>query len=923
MSFLSDFFEIDESTEETAVCCPFEHLTASGYSYQENNPSAHVNTEKGLFHCKVCDAGYSEVQFIQNLLTSKYAHARKLQALFNVGEPRTEWLDSELTEESIAKAEELGITEKVLAELDVRTSPISIDNLAFPVFMYERLLDIRTYNPGGKPKIKSRMGSMNGLVIPFDIWKDTNKNRWTVLCAGEKDMAVARTKGFNAITLTGGENATPACLAPFKDRKIAICYDNDDAGIQGAKHLAQTLLPLAKEVRVVTNFHKGMENKEDITDYFIKYNRSKQDLTQCIKTTPKVTPDETYDKKTYKQVDLLQASRKGNIGKVLQSNIQVIAVADTTFSCPKTILAEKFKVEGGLNNMQVGDCRTWELNENNCQDILHYIDNSFTEEMIAKNIRNVLHIMQKEPYVKITKPKTATVFKCAVTDLFETNNTANSQPMEYTAYSIDQKLESGRKYLITYKLVPHPYKGQQLMMIVLDAAQANDTVANFKVTPEVKRHLQEFQDIPGDVADKIETLTEKVKGLLSYNGNNQLIQTIDLAYHTVLNFNFGNFKNVRGYLDTIIVGESRMGKSSTAETLRTAYQLGTFTSLAGNSATIPGLVGGSNKTGTGFQTRAGIIPQNHKGLIIFEELGKSNASVITELTDIRSSNEVRITRVAGNITLPAMVRMIALTNPKSGSNTIKPIAAYPNGIAVITELVQSAEDIARYDMIAILGDRGNNQIDPLWQPEEPMSEAAYKTRVRWVWSREPEDVILSSELEHYIVSQANKLNKKYESHIKIFGTEAWKKITRLAIAVAGYTVSTDDSFEKLIVEQEHVDYAVQFLVNLYDNPVFKFKEYVDYQKQYSTLGPDNVAALQEIYKAYPLLILHLEQSSSSTKSILGSFTGLETAELNRATNSLAKGLFIQFSGNEIIPTERFRKGVNQINRDSYTKTVGE
>ena len=152
---------------------------------------------------------------------------------------------------------------------------------------------------------------------------------------------------------------------------------------------------------------------------------------------------------------------------------------------------------------------------------------------------------------------------------------------------------------------------------------------------------------------------------------------------------------------------------------------------------------------------------------------------------------------------------------------------------------------------------------------------------------------------------------------------SWKKITRLAIAVAGYTVSTDDSFEKLIVEQEHVDYAVQFLVNLYDNPVFKFKEYVDYQKQYSTLGPDNVAALQEIYKAYPLLILHLEQSSSSTKSILGSFTGLETAELNRATNSLAKGLFIQFSGNEIIPTERFRKGVNQINRDSYTKTVGE
>ena len=88
-------------------------------------------------------------------------------------------------------------------------------------------------------------------------------------------------------------------------------------------------------------------------------------------------------------------------------------------------------------------------------------------------------------------------------------------------------------------------------------------------------------------------------------------------------------------------------------------------------------MGGSNKTAGGsFQTRAGIIPQNHKGLIIFEEFGKSNANVVTELTDIRSSNEVRITRVSGSITLPAMVRMISLTNVKNTNGIIKPIASY-------------------------------------------------------------------------------------------------------------------------------------------------------------------------------------------------------------------------------------------------------
>ena len=40
--------------------------------------------------------------------------------------------------------------------------------------------------------------------------------------------------------------------------------------------------------------------------------------------------------------------------------------------------------------------------------------------------------------------------------------------MEYTAYSIQNKLESGKKYLATFKIVPHPYKGQQLVMIITD-----------------------------------------------------------------------------------------------------------------------------------------------------------------------------------------------------------------------------------------------------------------------------------------------------------------------------------------------------------------------------------------------------------------------------------------------------------------------
>lgn len=926
MSFLTEYFDIVSDDTEVAVCCPFDHYLSNGDTYKETHPSAHVNQVDNVFHCKVCGEGFSEVMMIQKLLGCNSSIAHKLQTAFNSDQTIFDWKEADLTPETKERALSLGISEDVINELKIKTPEHTTDVIAFPVFMFDHLLDIRKYNPGDTPKVKSQKGSTSGLILPFNEWYQTPTNTMTILCAGEKDMAIARSNGFNAITLTGGEQTAPCQPKYFKDRHIAICYDNDEAGLTGAYKLANTLLQYTPYIKVVTNFHKGMEPKEDITDYFVKYGHTKQDLINCIKNTTWFEGTKTK-KKNYPIMDLLAASSPKYMRKVVKSNVQIVAMERDTFTCPSQIYAEKFKdCDGSM--MVNGDYKEWELNEDTAEDILHMIDNNFKEETINKNIRKILHIMDKEKYVKIDILDRVTVFKCYLTDLFETNNTTNSQPMEYTAYYIsrskDDKVQSGKKYMVTYKLVPHPYKGQSLMMIILNAEQANDSVANFKLTDSIKANLQMIQDIPGKLEDKINTLTEKLKGLLGYNGINTLIQAIDFSYHTPLRFNFGTFSNVRAYLDTIIVGESRTGKSSTAECLRNLYELGTFTSLAGNSATIPGLVGGSNKTQSGgYQTRAGIIPQNNEGLVIFEELAKSNHSIIKELTDIRSSNEVRISRVAGSITLPAVVRMISLTNPKSKNGNIQSIASYPNGIEVLKDIVEAAEDIARYDMIVILADRGNAQIDPNWIPESPLESQIYKDKIRWIWSRKADQIIINQETQLYIINTANELNKTYEGHIKIFGTEAWKKLSRLAIAVAGYVCSTDQSYENIIVKKEHVDYAKDYLIKLYDNPTFKLKEFINYEKQYTEINEDGIAALQDIYDKNPMLVLQLEQCSATSRNILMAATGMEQKDLNIALNRLTKMLFIKYNNHDIIPTERFRKGLIKINRNTYVPKLGE
>lgn len=926
-SFFEYYFsEYDFEKKETAVCCPFPHHTESGVEYQETIPSAHINLDKGVFHCKVCEKGLSEVSFISEILGCKYEAASKIASLYRDVENLHSWNQLKLNPRTKEICNELGISDEVIEELHLKTENREED-IAFPVLMYGKVVDVRNYSPYNRAaKIRSRAGSTTGMVIPFDLWINTNPHTWTIICAGEKDMAVARSNGFNAITLTGGEKALPKILKPFKNRRVAICYDHDEAGIEGAKSVAAAILPYAAEVRICTGFHEiCKEHGEDITDFFTKYKKTKRDLQKYIIDSPVFTPEEAavVSKVTHPFVTLLEASQPKYIGRVVQSNIQVVATYEKAMPVPTTIHAVKLNISGDdkYNLMQQGETRDWELCDKTCQDVLKLVDNNFTEQQIRDNTREILGITKIERDVKIERPTKETVYQCNVTDLFEVT-TKNPQTIEFVAYVIGKRLESGKKYCITYKLTPHPFKGQQLTMIILDATEAADSITDFHLTEDNKKMLDQVKNMEGSVHDKVETLSEMAKSYIGYDGYNKLIKAIDLSFHAALQFNF-NGNTERGTLDTLIVTESRIGKSSTAEALQKLYSLGTFVSLAGGNATIAGIIGGSNKVNGSFQTRAGLLPMNHRGLVIFEELAKCDKDLVKALTDTRSSGSVKITRVSGDLQLPALVRMITLSNVKSSSKNIQPIASYPNGITILVDLIGAPEDIARYDLMLVMGETGNRIIDPNWRPITPFEPEVYKTKIRWVWSRNPDQIIITRDVVEYIFKKCNELNNKYDSHIKIFGTEAWKKVARLATAIAGYVVSTDDTYEKIIVTTECVDEAVDYLISCYDNNTFKLKEYVDNERRYGDIDDDGIKLLQDIYNQSPMTIRQLSVLDKTNRMNLTSATGLDNDMYNKLMNRLVQGAFVKFDGYDIVPTERFRKGFGLIDKSGNIVRLGE
>jgi len=925
MSFFEQYFsDTVFSGEETMVCCPFPHLTTNGLEYYESNPSAGINLEKGVYHCLSCGKSLSEVGFISQILNTSYEIATRLKEAFDKNETIDAWKEyASLPKEIHTKINDLGISDAVIEDLLIRSEDGKA--ISFPVTLFGTVLDIRNYRPKEFPKMRGRKDSIAGLVLPFDLWKNSNPDRWTLLCAGEKDMAVARTMGFNAITLTGGEMKTPVFTAPFKNRRIAIAYDNDEAGHTGAQKIAASLKPLAKEVRIVKGFHEVcVEPGEDITDFFTKYDGTREQLIHYIETASVFTEEEceAQMERITPTVTLNEAARPQNINKTVRSNLQIIATNEASYVVPTAVICEKkFTYNKPNEHMQLKETRSWYLSENTLKDILHLIDNKFVEEVVEENIKELSGVPAKEPGVVVRRLSKEVVYKCSVTDLLETsNNTTNH--LEYTAYVVGKQLESGKKYKATYRLVPHPYDGQRLIMIILNVSEATDSVTNFKVTDSVIKNLKFFQALPGNVKQKVETLTNSVRGLTKFNTDSTLIQAIDLTYNTVLEFNFRNFKNIRGYLDTIIVTESRVGKSSTAEALQKAYGLGVFTSLAGASATVAGIIGGSNKVNGSFQTRAGLIPQNHRGLIVFEELAKCNSQILKELTDIKSSGRVRITRVNGVLDLPALVRMVSLTNTRSApSGPPRPITSYPNGIEILTDLIGDAADIARFDIMLVQAFRGT-AMDPFWEQPDSIPEENLRTRIRWIWSRKPEQVIISKDVETFVINQCNALNEKYDSHIKIFGTEAWKKVTRLAIAVAGYVVSASEDYESIVVTEEHVNFAIEFYTKIYDNETFRLHEYVNTERRFEQVDDDGIHALQQLYITFPTLLSQLEGSSTCTRNELMAATGLSTDHFNSQINHLVQGSFVRFQGQFIMPTLRFRKCMKSVNRNTTIVKIG-
>lgn len=816
------------SDDELRVRCPF---------HDDSKPSLLISTSKRIFHCPVagCEAHGDFVTFlarylkvsradvVADLSTRYVLDSTKLveveviekwhEAIWNSGPLLKALYDRGITDAMIRKYR-LGIAENRI------TIPIKNESGHY--------VNVRKYLPGAPGAMKMR--NMRGRAKPMRLYPVEQLRYDKIVVTGGEMKALAAIGQLNkqnigCVTATGGEgNWEPHLTQQLAGKTIWVCLDIDEPGRLAAASLCGMLYNAVSWVGdMVLPLDRDKYPKGDIND-FIHW--EKGNLLEVIEATPEWKPLARRIDETDEPVDvtLSQAVHADNTGR--RSRMRVMAAAVDT--APYTVPAE-VQVTCTRDQPMCAFCpvfaagpqeQKWRISPEH-PAILHMV--SATAQSIRPAIMLGLDVPQ-DCKVSTFKPISYyNVEDARLSPRLEIANRVTDRSMQ-PALLIGDGVELNEPYVMVGRMHPHP-KTQQSTLLVSAYDHAQDALSSYKC--DTLDELQLFQPtqwttegLKAKLDDLYEDLAANVTRIYQ---REDLHLTIDLAYHSPLMLELDG-QEVKGWVETLVVGDSAQGKTETALGLMRHYGLGERVDC--KNATVAGLLGGLQQIGTRWFVSWGVIPTHDKRLVFLEELKGANTEVIAKLTDMRSSGVAEIPKIEKRRT-HARTRLVALSNPRSTQK----MAAYNFGIDAIKELIGNLEDVRRFDMALIVAAQ---QLDPsilnVLQRHRPVVEHRHtsdlcRSLVLWCWTRTTSQVIFPDDTTAAILQAATSLSDSFTDQVPLVDRGSMRnKLARLSAALAGRTFSCSEDQQSILVRPCHVEYIAAMLKRIYSDPVFGYAD---------------------------------------------------------------------------------------------------
>lgn len=807
-------------------------------------PSASFNFEKGKFMCFGGCGGMS-VGAVWSIVREDMGGAAPESNVRSIASAKTTRTTKQLPDEEQIKKWRAALAESPTALAKMTNDRgLDLDTIEFAEIGYNAtlgrftlpvrdqhgaLLNVRLYKPDAK-KDQDKMRNISGHGDQTLYLTDALEHRTIILTEGELDALVARRHGLISMTHTSGAGSWNSRWSPLLEGKIVyIIYDNDDGGRAGAIRTANSVKKYAAECYII---RLPLPNKgDDLTDYFVKQGHSAQDLKDLLEDQ--------------KHTQGSRAKKNRSAGEPIKVSLEQSMMADfadspITFNAtiagkvqPAYMLPKKAVFSCGMDwGDKCKHCPMVDANgqlEKSFNDkdpfLLDLIDKS--RDVRNKSILKEASIPQNCPKVDVDEDQVWNVEELVVIPSVDDRTEEAQSPISRKVYNVGKHatpLNTTAGFIGFNTTDPKNGRG------ILQTWESEPTLTNldkFEMTMETKEALSIFRpnskQTPGD---KLEAIARDIEANVTrIYGRPELHIGYDLVWHSVMDFRFRGVQLGKGWLELLVMGDTRTGKSEAALRLTEHYEAGILKSCEG--ATFAGLVGGAQQMGNSWMITWGTIPLQDRRLVVLDEVsGIGDKGIIEQMSAVRSSGRAQVTKIVSQET-SARTRLIWISNPPDG----RVIGEMNRGaIDAIEKLVRNPEDVARFDiaMSAASSDVDPELINAIDPPKvrHKYTKELCSLLVAWVWSRKADDIWWEEGVEDYVMEQARDFGSHYVSEPPLVQTENVRvKLARVAVAIAARLFSTDESGEKVLVKSEHVDTAVDVLNRLYGMKSFGYLEH--------------------------------------------------------------------------------------------------
>lgn len=675
------------------------------------------------------------------------------------------------------------------------------------------------------------------------LCRSKHKPEFVFWFTGERDTLLAWDLGLPSFCYTTGENV---CKPEWVDEiislgiPIVLVGDNDDAGLKGLRKRKELLDKAKIEC---STFVFDIDGIKDFSDYILAGNKVEQFLGLLQRKEETKLP-ETEDGETAYISGIKNPSKMEDAGEfsvsvigrtpeLLNKPIRTKAIVsgkiDRTYSIPV-----KFKVNDDIYTLPIS------------REMVLLIRQDDVE--IVKLVR----MWMGNPKAKVEILEYITVTEVEIIPMIERGK--DSQYVNQKCFLFVPTIECNKPYLM--RVVPtSDMATQETIGLILEVEPVSNILDAYEFSDSSIALLQnEFNPREKvSILDNLKSLSSLIGERFTGISNRTDLHLVGLlTYLCPLQFEFPHEGLQRGWMNTLVLGDTETGKSQVSRFFTQLFHCGVF--INAESCSYMGLVGGMVKSSSGMPIlRWGKIPLYNRQLVIVEELSGMDTVAIAGMSEIRSAGVARYDKGGLTGETSAKTRLLFLSNVRGKG---KHLGDYNTGVQAALELIGQNEDLARFDLILTTTD---DEIDHSeinrnrgGDVEKPFSEeelSAFRELVMFAWSLKPEQIEFSEEAYQICLERTMSLSAKYHPSIPMFKAASGRfKLARISIAIACTQFAWDVIKKKLVITKNHVNAAADLMEYLFNKSSFGYARYSKIQFDLQTVKeePEAIKKMDDI-----------------------------------------------------------------------------